>query len=58
VEGSYPEEQIEALKQNSKEVLMFPRQAESTSTTNIIEKTMKNHLDTMLKYLSKNGKLD
>lgn len=54
VEGSYPEEQMTALKTYSKEVIMFPRQAENTSTTNIIEKTMKNHLDAVLKYL--NGK--
>jgi D-beta-D-heptose 7-phosphate kinase/D-beta-D-heptose 1-phosphate adenosyltransferase len=54
VEGSYPDEQMHALKSYSKDVLMFPRQAESTSTTNIIEKTMKNHLDAVLKYLNGN----
>ena len=55
VEGSYPEEQIQALKNYSKEVVMLPRQAESTSTTNIIEKTMKNHLEAVIKFLN-NGK--
>ena len=50
VEGSYPEEQIQALKNYSKEVVMLPRQAESTSTTNIIEKTMKNHLEAVIKF--------
>jgi len=57
VEGSYPEEQIQALKTYSKEVVMLPRQAESTSTTNIIEKTMKNHLDAVLKFLNGGGKV-
>lgn len=52
VEGSYPDDQINALKTYSKEVVMFPRQAQNTSTTNIIEKTMKNHLDAVLKYLN------
>ena len=56
VEGSYPEEQMQALKTHSKEVIMFPRQAENTSTTNIIEKTMKNHMDAVLKYLNGNHK--
>jgi len=36
---------------------MLPRQAESTSTTNIIEKTMKNHLDAVLKFLNNGGKV-
>ncbi len=57
VEGSYPEEQMQALRTYSKEVLMLPRQAESTSTTNIIEKTMKNHLDAVLKFLNNGGKV-
>lgn len=57
VEGSYPEEQMTALKTYSKEVVMLPRQAESTSTTNIIEKTMKNHLDAVLKFLNNGGKI-
>jgi D-beta-D-heptose 7-phosphate kinase/D-beta-D-heptose 1-phosphate adenosyltransferase len=57
VEGSYPEEQMSALRTHSKEVVMLPRQAESTSTTNIIEKTMKNHLDAVLKFLNNGGKI-
>ena len=52
VEGSYPEEQIQALKTYSKEVIMLPRQAESTSTSDIIEKTVKNHLDALLNNLN------
>lgn len=57
VEGSYPEEQITALKTYSKDLVMFPRQAENTSTTNIIEKTMKNHLESVLKFLNNGGKV-
>lgn len=56
-QGSYPDEQIQALKKYSKDVIVLPRQAESTSTTNIIEKTMKNHLDAVLKYLNSNHKI-
>lgn len=56
VEGSYPEEQMQALKTYSKEVVMLPRQAENTSTTNIIEKTMKKHLESVLDYLNSNKK--
>ena len=52
VEGSYPEEQIQALKAHSKEVIMLPRQAESTSTSDIIEKTVKNHIDALLNNLN------
>lgn len=56
VEGSYPDEQIQALKNHCKEVVMLPRQAQNTSTSNIIEKTMKNHLESVLKYLNGNNK--
>jgi len=52
-QDSYPEEQLEAIKSYSKDVLVLPRQAESTSTTGIIEKTMKNHLDALLNNLGK-----
>lgn len=54
-QDSYPVEQLENIKQYSKDLIVFPRQAESTSTTGIIEKTMKNHLDALLNHLS-NGK--
>ena len=54
-QGSYPPEQIEEIKAYSKEALVLPRQAENTSTTDIIEKTMKRHLDAVLTYLE-NGR--
>lgn len=52
-QGSYPAEQLEVIKTYSKDLLVLPRQAENTSTTDIIEKTMKNHLDALLNNLWK-----
>jgi rfaE bifunctional protein nucleotidyltransferase chain/domain len=51
-EDSYSGEQIEAIKSYSKNVLILPRQAENTSTTNIIEKTMKKHIEAILNNLN------
>ena len=50
-QDSYPQEQLEAIKLYSKDLIVFPRQAESTSTTDIIEKTMKKHLESILNNL-------
>jgi rfaE bifunctional protein nucleotidyltransferase chain/domain len=55
-QDSYPPEQLESIKSYSKNVLVLPRQAESTSTTDIIEKTMKKHLDALLNHLGNNKK--
>jgi len=52
-QDSYPTEQIESIKLYSKDILVLPRQAENTSTTNTIEKTIKKHLDVMINNLSK-----
>jgi len=54
---SYTPEQIEVIKLYSKEVLILSRQAENTSTTDIIEKTMKKHLNAIINHLNnkKNG---
>lgn len=49
---SYTDEQIKTLKEFSKEVVIFPRQAEKTSTTDIIERTVKNHLDALVGHLN------
>jgi len=54
-EDSYPPDQIDSIKKFSKNILVLPRQAEKTSTTDIIEKTMKKHLGAVLNYLE-NGK--
>jgi len=50
---SYPEEQIQQIKLHSKDVLAFPRQAEKTSTTDIIERMIKKHLEALLKNVTK-----
>lgn len=55
-EDSYSQEQMEAIKSHSKNTLVLARQAENTSTTDIIEKTMKKHLDAVLHYLDNNKK--
>ena len=52
---SYPEEQIQDIKQYSSEVVIFPRQAENTSTTEIIERMIKKHLEALLDNIIKKG---
>ena len=49
---SYSPEQIEAIKTFSSNVLVLPRQAEKTSTTDIIERTVKKHLDALLDHMN------
>ena len=45
---SYPEEQLNAIKQYASEIVVIPRQAENTSTSQIIEGTAKKHIEKML----------
>jgi len=45
---SYPEEQIKDIGLHSDDILILPRQAEKTSTTEIIERMIKKHLEAML----------
>lgn len=45
---SYPEQQQKEIGQFAKEVLALPRQAEKTSTTEIIERMIKKHVDALL----------
>lgn len=45
---SYPEEQLKNIQLYSGKVLVLPRQAKKTSTTEIIESTLKKHLEAML----------
>ncbi len=52
---SYPDEQIKQIKLHSNDVLVFPRQAEKTSTTDIIERMIKKHLEALLKNVTKKG---
>lgn len=53
VEGSYPQEQLDEIEKHAKEVVVFPRQAENTSTTNLIQNTVKQHLDQMYALIEK-----
>ena len=53
VEGSYPPQQIRDIRRYCDKVKMLPRQAEDTSTSGFIEKTVKTHLKDM-KRLGKN----
>lgn len=53
VEGSYPQEQLDEIKKHCKELIVLPRQAENTSTTNLIQGTIKKQLDQMYKLIEK-----
>lgn len=52
---AYPEEQIKNIKIYSRQIVIFPRQAEKTSTTEIIERMIKKHLEAMLSSVVKKG---
>lgn len=45
VEDSYPGKQIREIKKYAKQVVVLPRQAENTSTSDMIQNTVKKHLD-------------
>lgn len=45
VEDSYPPEQIEDIRKYCGEVIVLPRQAEETSTSNFVQDTIKKYLD-------------
>ena len=49
VEDSYPPEQIEDIKKFCNEVVVLPRQAEETSTSNFIQNTIKKYLEKIQK---------
>jgi len=52
---SYPEEQIKDIRLYADDVLILPRQAERTSTTEIIERMIKKHFEAMLSKITKKG---
>ena len=52
---SYSEEQINDIRQYSNEVVVLPRQAQYTSSTKIIEGTVKKHIEAMLSEMIKKG---
>ena len=47
--------QIKDIKMYSDNVLILPRQAENTSTTEIIERMVKKHLDALISNITKKG---
>ena len=47
VEDSYPEEQLAEICKYCGEVIVLPRQAENTSTSKVIQDTVKKYLDAM-----------
>lgn len=51
VVDSYPKEQIADIKKYVERVIQLPRQAEQTSSTKIIERTVKSHVSKLLKSL-------
>lgn len=53
VQDSYPEEQLSEIRQHCKEVVVLRRQAENTSTTNLVQHAVKKHLDQMYALLEK-----
>jgi rfaE bifunctional protein nucleotidyltransferase chain/domain len=53
VEDSYPKEQLEEIKKYCTELVVLPRQAENTSTTRLIQGTIKKQLDQMYKMTEK-----
>lgn len=54
-EESYPKEQIEDIKNYSKEVISLKRQAEKTSTTETIEKLIKKHVEVLISKITEKG---
>lgn len=52
VEDSYSKKQIADIKKFCKEVVVLPRQAEKTSTSNMIQYAVKQNLDQMYKLLN------
>lgn len=57
VEGSYPEDQLDKIRKHTPEVIILPRQAEQTSSTDIIQNVVKGHLLEMLNGLRTTGKM-
>jgi hypothetical protein len=55
INESYPPEQKENIKKYVNELVELPRQADNTSTSDIIEKTFKAHLAQINEYI-KNSK--
>lgn len=53
VEDSYPKDQLDEIKQHCSELVVLPRQAENTSTTRMVQETVKKHLEQMYALVDK-----
>ena len=53
VEDSYPDHQLDKIKASCGEVMVLPRQAENTSSSDIIQNIVKGHLLEMLDRMKK-----
>ena len=53
VEDSYPKEQLEEIKKHCGKLVVLPRQAENTSTSKMIQQTVKKHLEKMYNLVDK-----
>jgi D-beta-D-heptose 7-phosphate kinase/D-beta-D-heptose 1-phosphate adenosyltransferase len=51
VEDSYPKEQLDEIKKHCGSLVVLPRQATNTSTSRMIQGTVKRHLDQMYKLI-------
>ncbi|MBI4134748.1 MAG: adenylyltransferase/cytidyltransferase family protein [Candidatus Sungbacteria bacterium] len=56
VEDSYPDDQLNKIRVHCSEIVVLPRQAEKTSSTDIIQNVVKGHLLEMLNDLRVTGK--
>ena len=53
VVDSYPKKQLADIKRYCKQLVVLPRQAENTSTTRMVQETVKKHLDQMYAMVDK-----
>ncbi len=51
VEDSYPDEQKKYIEKHCGELIVLPRQAENTSTSKMIQNTIKKHLEQMIEFI-------
>ena len=56
VVDSYPPEQLADIKIRCGELIILPRQAEDTSTSNMIQNTLKKHLDLLYGIVQSGGR--
>ena len=55
VEDSYPKRQLAEIRKYATKTVVLPRQAEKTSTSDMVQSTLKDHLLAMVEMVSKGG---